>query len=107
MAITDQQVKQLLKHPKVTGDEALGIIIVDIDGIVHFANPLWAKMHGYKSTRELLGKHISKFHTNQQMKMQESCCTMWLMIENLSLFMIFTCRYRQRREKPISVSREF
>jgi len=44
-----------------------GIAIADINGIIQFVNPAWAQMHGYK-TSELLGKHLSVFHTEDQMK---------------------------------------
>lgn len=44
-----------------------GIAVADINGIIQFVNPAWAKMHGY-TTSELLGKHLSVFHTEDQMK---------------------------------------
>jgi PAS domain S-box-containing protein len=44
-----------------------GIAIADIKGIIQFVNPAWALMHGYM-TSELLGKHLSIFHTEEQMK---------------------------------------
>jgi len=44
-----------------------GIAIADINGIIQFVNPAWAQMHGY-TTSELLGKHLSVFHTEDQMK---------------------------------------
>lgn len=44
-----------------------GIAVADINGIIQFANPAWAQMHGY-TANELLGKHLSVFHTEDQMK---------------------------------------
>jgi len=44
-----------------------GIAVADINGIIQFVNPAWAKMHGYTKS-ELLGKHLSVFHTEDQMK---------------------------------------
>ncbi|MCJ7424041.1 PAS domain S-box protein [Candidatus Bathyarchaeota archaeon] len=44
-----------------------GIAVVDINGFIQIVNPAWAEMHGY-TTSELLGKHLSIFHTEDQMK---------------------------------------
>ena len=44
-----------------------GISACDMDGIVIFANPAFARMHGYEP-EEVLGKHISVFHTPEQMR---------------------------------------
>lgn len=45
-----------------------GIATFDLKGSIHFVNMAWAKMHGYKSSNELLGKKISLFYTKEQMK---------------------------------------
>jgi len=45
-----------------------GIIVIDPAGIVHFVNPAWAAIHGYNTTDELIGRNISTFHTEEQMK---------------------------------------
>lgn len=45
-----------------------GIATFDLKGTIHFVNMAWAKMHGYKSSNELLGKKISLFYTKEQMK---------------------------------------
>ena len=42
-----------------------GICTTDMDGIVDYANGAWAEMHGYQK-EELLGKHLSVFHTEEQ-----------------------------------------
>ena len=43
-----------------------GIALVDLEGYVMFLNRAFAEMHGY-STEELIGKHLSIFHTTDQM----------------------------------------
>ncbi len=45
-----------------------GMAIADMDGYIEFVNPAWAKMHGYETTEELIGKHLSLFHTPEQLK---------------------------------------
>jgi PAS domain S-box-containing protein len=44
-----------------------GIAIADIKGYVQFVNHAWAQMHGY-AKEELIGKHLSVFHTEDQLK---------------------------------------
>jgi PAS domain S-box-containing protein len=44
-----------------------GIAIPDLDGNIQFVNSAWAQMHGY-SVEELLGKHLSIFHTEEQLQ---------------------------------------
>ncbi|UCF34420.1 MAG: PAS domain S-box protein, partial [Phycisphaerales bacterium] len=43
-----------------------GLVVVDLDGIIKFVNPTFAAIHGY-SPEELHGKHLSVFHTAEQM----------------------------------------
>ncbi|MCK4624321.1 MAG: PAS domain S-box protein, partial [Phycisphaerae bacterium] len=45
-----------------------GIGMADLDGILQFVNPSWARMHGYETGEELVGEHIGVFHTAEQMK---------------------------------------
>lgn len=45
-----------------------GIAIADMDGMIIFANKAWANMHGYERGEELIGKHLSIFHTEEQMR---------------------------------------
>jgi PAS domain S-box-containing protein len=45
-----------------------GMAIADMDGYIEFVNPAWAEMHGYETTEELIGKHLSVFHTPEQLK---------------------------------------
>ena len=44
-----------------------GIAVTDLDGNIQFVNPAWAQMHGY-SVDDLLHKHLSIFHTEEQMQ---------------------------------------
>ncbi len=44
-----------------------GLMVTDLEGVVQFVNASWSRMHGYDS-QELLGKHLSMFHTQQQMQ---------------------------------------
>jgi two-component system cell cycle sensor histidine kinase/response regulator CckA len=44
-----------------------GIAITDVGGIIQFANPAWACMHGY-SPEEVKGRPLSLFHTPEQME---------------------------------------
>jgi PAS domain S-box-containing protein len=70
IAIGDhKQVEQLLRHlGMITQQVDQGIAMVDPNGTICFVNMPWAKMHGYKTSNELLGKQISAFHTQKQVK---------------------------------------
>lgn len=64
-----KQVEQLLRHLGIITQQVdQGITIVDLKGTICFVNVPWAKMHGYKTSNELLGKQISAFHTQEQVK---------------------------------------
>jgi len=45
-----------------------GIAVANFEGTIEFANQTWATMHGYDSAKELLGEHLSIFHTEEQIK---------------------------------------
>ncbi len=45
-----------------------GIGVADLDGTLQFVNAAWAEMHGFQTRDELVGKHLSVFHTDEQMK---------------------------------------
>jgi len=55
------------KLRKATEQSIDGIAVADFNGNIEFVNTAWAKMHGYK-LKELTGKHLSLFHTKEQMK---------------------------------------
>ncbi len=46
-----------------------GIATADLNGNVRFANPAWARMHGY-SVDEVIGRHWSIFHTREQLELE-------------------------------------
>jgi len=45
-----------------------GIAVADLDGNIGFANEAWVKMHGYDNADELIGGHLSIFHTPEQLE---------------------------------------
>jgi len=47
---------------------AEGIAVADLEGNLQFVNDAWARMHGYVSGAELVGRHLSIFHTDEQLK---------------------------------------
>lgn len=47
-----------------------GIAVIDLEGHLLYLNPAFAEMHGYRPD-ELLGKHVSIFHTPEQMSAVE------------------------------------
>ncbi len=46
-----------------------GIAVIDLGGSTQFVNEAWARMHGYE-VPEVLGHHLSLFHTPDQMEEQ-------------------------------------
>jgi PAS domain S-box-containing protein len=44
-----------------------GIVVVDTEGFIRFANPVAVKAHGYALRTDLLGKDLMALHTPQQM----------------------------------------
>ncbi len=44
------------------------IAILGLDDEIRYANTAWVRMHGYGRVGELVGKHISLFHTEEQMQ---------------------------------------
>lgn len=64
-----RRVELMLQHLTMIAELANeGIVVVDPNGIIRFVNKAWAKMHGYDTRNELVGKHINMFHTEEQMK---------------------------------------
>ena len=64
-----RRVELMLRHLTMIAELANeGIVVVDPNGIIRFVNKAWAKMHGYDTRNELVGKHINMFHTEEQMK---------------------------------------
>jgi PAS domain S-box-containing protein len=69
MVAERKRIEQMLRHLGMATEKTeVGIIVIDLKGIVHFVNTAWAKMHGYATSNELLGKPIDLFHTKEQME---------------------------------------
>jgi len=45
-----------------------GISIADLNGYLKYVNNAWADMHGYPDCEQLIGKNLSIFHTQEQLK---------------------------------------
>ncbi len=43
-----------------------GMAIAELDGTLTFVNDAWCEMHGYQNSEELIGSHLSLFHTKEQ-----------------------------------------
>jgi PAS domain S-box-containing protein len=43
------------------------VAVLDTNGIVHYANAAWIKMHGFDRRSEVVGRPISDFHNKQQL----------------------------------------
>jgi PAS domain S-box-containing protein len=64
-----KRVEQMLRHLGMISEKTEeGIVVVDLKGTIHFANTPWARMHGYGTSKQLLGKHIHAFHNMTQMQ---------------------------------------
>jgi PAS domain S-box-containing protein len=59
--------KALLEFKSAVEQSVDGIAMADLDGNIRFVNESWASMHGY-SVNELVGQHLSIFHTEEQME---------------------------------------
>ena len=65
----NQQVEELLQHMgMMTQHVDQGLAMVDLKGTICFINMACAKMHGYKTSNELLGKQLSTFHRKEKIK---------------------------------------
>ncbi len=59
--------KAMLGLEKAVGPSIDGIAMADLEGNIQFVNAAWAQMHGY-TPEELIGRHLSIFHTGVQMQ---------------------------------------
>jgi PAS domain S-box-containing protein len=59
---------ELRRLAVIAEQAAEGIAVADLDGNLQFVNDAWARMHGYESDAELVGKHLGVFHTDEQLK---------------------------------------
>lgn len=60
-----EEIYQMLK--RAVEQSIDGIAMANMDGVIQFCNNTWAKMHGYQ-IYEILGRHLSIFHTGEQME---------------------------------------
>jgi len=60
---------RLLEYRTAVEQSADGIALSDVNGNIRFVNESWARMHGY-TVEELIGRHLSIFHTREQMESQ-------------------------------------
>ncbi|MHC4203797.1 MAG: PAS domain-containing protein [Planctomycetota bacterium] len=64
-----KQIEQTLRYLTTIAEQTNeGIVVVDLDSSLRFVNEAWAWMHGYKTKDELIGRQISIFHTEEQIK---------------------------------------
>ena len=56
---------RLVEYKTAVEQSADGIALSDMDGHIRFVNDAWARTHGYP-TEELIGRHLSIFHTGEQ-----------------------------------------
>ncbi len=63
------RVRQILSHLAMITERAdEAIVVIDLNGALRFVNTAWAKMHGYKTSSELLGKNICIFYNSEQIE---------------------------------------
>ncbi len=62
--------KQLRRLAMIVEQAGEGVGMVDMDGTLRFVNKAFAKMHGYTDPDQLIGRHMSVFHTEEQMREQ-------------------------------------
>ena len=64
-----KQIEQILRYLTAIAEQTNeGIVVVDLDSSLWFVNEAWARMHGYETKDELIGKELNIFHTEEQMK---------------------------------------
>lgn len=62
------QAEQEIRIFKIMSDTAVeGKAIADLNGNIVYANKFWAEIHGF-TQEELVGKHLSMFHSPQQLE---------------------------------------
>jgi PAS domain S-box-containing protein len=64
--LAEEKLLQLQSAVEQTGD---GIALADLNGNILYVNPAWAEVHGY-TVAEILGQHLSIFHTPQQLEQE-------------------------------------
>ncbi len=63
------RVKRTVRYLTMIAEQAgEAIAVVDQNGVLRFVNDAWVTMHGYDNRNALVGKHISAFHSEEQMR---------------------------------------
>jgi PAS domain S-box-containing protein len=62
-----QAEEELKKFRTITDRAGYGAVMSDLEGNLTYINESFAQMHGY-AAKELIGKHLSIFHAEEQMK---------------------------------------
>ena len=61
--------EQILQHlAMATKQTNEGIVVCELNGTIRFVNTACARMHGYETSTELLGKSIAGFYAPEQLK---------------------------------------
>lgn len=61
--------EQILQHLAMATKQANeGIVVCELNGTIRFVNTACARMHGYETSAELLGKSIACFYATEQLK---------------------------------------
>ncbi len=58
-----------LQELAIIAEQAVeGIAVAGFDSRLRFVNKAWARMHGYRTSEELLGRKLDIFHTEEQLE---------------------------------------
>jgi len=63
--LAEEKIKML---SSVVEQSTEGMAIAGLDGILSFVNKAWCRMHGYKSSKELIGKNLAISHNQEQIE---------------------------------------
>ena len=72
LADLQQREQELSLLSRAVRQSSEGVSIVDVHGTVTFVNRAFAQMHGYEPA-EVIGRHLSVFHTPEQMPAVNDC----------------------------------
>jgi len=62
-------VEKTLRYLAVVAQQTSeAVAILDLDGKVLFANHAWARIHGYQTPQELVGRSVEVFHTQEHLR---------------------------------------
>jgi len=68
VAVRKRTENQLRRQAVIVEQAGQGISVADLDGQLQYVNAACAQMHGYERADELVGQHLSVFHTDEQME---------------------------------------